>query len=124
MSTAGDLLKRAPEAYKAIVAALGAVIGAEGTVLTMTDHLPAGWGQAVVAGFGLAAGALTFLKTNKSNIDLAEKLIQEYLDDVNNPAVPTPTKVPAQVEAIHEVIKQNPDLVAELIAHYKAAHPA
>lgn len=118
-----DLLKRAPEAYKAIIAALTAVVGAEGSVLVFADHFPTGWGQAVVAGFGFAAGALTFLKRNKSNIDLAEKLIQEYLDAVDNPAVANPTSIPAQTEAIHEVIKQNPDLVQALIDHYKLANP-
>lgn len=122
MSAVADAVKRAPEAYKAIVAALTTVAGAEGTILLWSDHLPAGWIQGVVGAFGFAAGALTFLKRNKNNIDLAEKLIQEYLDAVADPAVPNPTKVPAQVEAIHEVIKQNPDLVAELIAHYKQTH--
>lgn len=115
--SASELLKRAPEAYKAITAALTAVIGAEGSILALSDHFPPGWVQAVIGAFGFAAGALTFLKRNKPNIDLAEKLIQEYLDAVKNPAVPNPTVVP-QVEAIHEVIKQNPDLVQSLIDHY------
>lgn len=116
-----DAVKRAPEAYKAIVAGLTAVVGAEGTVLAVVDHFPAGWGQAVVAGFGLAAGALTFLKRNKSNIELAEKLIQDYLDKVNDPAVPDPASVPAQVAVIHDVIVSNPDLVQQLIDHYSSS---
>lgn len=122
--TVSDLLKRAPEAYKAITAALAAVLASEGAVIGFADHLPAGWVQGIVAAFGVAAGASTFLKRNKNNIDLAEKLIQDYLDQVNDPAVPNPTVIPAQVEVIHEVIKQNPDLVADLIAHYKLRHPA
>lgn len=138
------ILGRLPEIYKALVAFLAAIVGSEAAIVAALNGVaPAGWVQAIVAGFGVVSGVLVWAKGNAPSpavvaateaaattgvvVDQVTKAIEDFRKQSAQPGFATGidgvTEVVTGVAGVAipvvgEVLKS----VEDILAQYRVTH--